>query len=362
MNKLLYLESLRGIAAISVALHHFQYNSILQNNYYVKNSYLLVDFFFVLSGFVIAYNYMDKLTTVKNLFYFQVKRFLRLYPLHFLMLIVFLFKENTIYYFEKLTGIAANIPAFSVNNLGSFIHNIFLTQSFGLDRLTYNHPSWSISTEFYTYLIFGIILVTIRNYKFRFIAMIITIILCLLFLTNFRHENTYESLLRCIYSFFLGALVFNFTKYFKFLFPIWLQYFFFLSSVILVIYGHVIYAPLVVLSFGLLIFSLVKSHNSFLKKILEKPFLVYLGTISYGIYMIHYIVWWQITQFLRFVIKTPTLLTNDGRTIIVFENPFLGAMVTIIGLLIIFLLAHLSYKFFEIPINNLKSKIKITKS
>ena len=162
--------------------------------------------------------------------------------------------------------------------------------------------------------------------------------------------------------FFFGALVFNFTKYFKFLFPIWLQYFFFLSSVILVIYGHVIYAPLVVLSFGLLIFSLVKSHNSFLKKILEKPFLVYLGTISYGIYMIHYIVWWQITQFLRFVIKTPTLLTNDGRTIIVFENPFLGAMVTIIGLLIIFLLAHLSYKFFEIPINNLKSKIKITKS
>ena len=68
MKKILYLESLRGIAAISVALHHFSINSILQNNYYVKNSYLMVDFFFVLSGFVIAYNYMDKLTNIKNYF------------------------------------------------------------------------------------------------------------------------------------------------------------------------------------------------------------------------------------------------------------------------------------------------------
>ena len=119
MKKLLYLESLRGIAAASVALHHFSVNSILQNNYYVKNSYLMVDFFFVLSGFVIAYNYMDKLTNTKNLINFQIKRFLRLYPLHFLVLLAFLFKENAIYYFEKVTGVQPNTPVFSVNNLES---------------------------------------------------------------------------------------------------------------------------------------------------------------------------------------------------------------------------------------------------
>ena len=107
MKKILYLESLTGSAAISVSLHHFSINSILQNNYYVKNSYLMVDFFFVLSGFVIAYNYMDKLTNIKNLINFQIKRFLRLYPLHFLMLVAFLFKENGIYYVSTPSAVDA---------------------------------------------------------------------------------------------------------------------------------------------------------------------------------------------------------------------------------------------------------------
>jgi peptidoglycan/LPS O-acetylase OafA/YrhL len=358
MKKLLYLESLRGIAATSVALHHFSVNSILQNNYYVKNSYLMVDFFFVLSGFVIAYNYMDKLTNTKNLINFQIKRFLRLYPLHFLVLLAFLFKENAIYYFEKVTGVQPNTPVFSVNNLESFVHNVLLAHSFGLERLTYNHPSWSISTEFFTYLIFGIIIIAIRNYKLQLITIIITMLLCIFFLNDFRSETTYESLLRCIYCFFLGVLGFNFFKYIKFSFPVWSQYLFLISSVTLVTYGHKVYAPLIVLSFSLLIMSLVQSKNSLMKKILEKPFLVYLGTISYGIYMIHYIIWWIIAQFFRFVVKIPTVLT-EGNTTIVFENIFFGTSVTIIGLLIIIALSHLSYKFFEVPINNFKSKIKI---
>ena len=358
MKKILYLESLRGIAAISVALHHFSINSILQNNYYVKNSYLMVDFFFVLSGFVIAYNYMDKLTNIKNLINFQIKRFLRLYPLHFLMLVAFLFKENGIYYFQKVTGIQPNTPVFSINNLESFAHNVFLTHSFGLERLTYNHPSWSISTEFFTYLIFGIIIMKIKNYKLQLFTFIIAILLCILFLNDFRSEATYESLLRCIYCFFIGALCFNFFKKIKFTFPVWSQYLFLISSLALVAYGHKVYTPFVVLSFSLLIMSLVQSQDSLMKKILEKPFLVYLGTISYGVYMIHYLIWWIITQFFRFVIKIPTI-SAEGNTTIIFENTFIGTSVTIIGLVIIITLSHLSYKFFEIPINNFKSKIKI---
>ena len=48
------IDSLRGICAIIVAVYHFSSNSILAALPFIKNGFLFVDFFFVLSGFVIA--------------------------------------------------------------------------------------------------------------------------------------------------------------------------------------------------------------------------------------------------------------------------------------------------------------------
>ena len=61
VKKIFYLESLRGLAALSVAFYHFDIGSLLTNNAFVKNSWLMVDFFFVLSGFVIALNFQSKI-------------------------------------------------------------------------------------------------------------------------------------------------------------------------------------------------------------------------------------------------------------------------------------------------------------
>ena len=44
-EKLTYLESLRGIAALTVVIFHWDVNSILNNNF-TKNGWLMVDFFF----------------------------------------------------------------------------------------------------------------------------------------------------------------------------------------------------------------------------------------------------------------------------------------------------------------------------
>ena len=92
-GKILYLESLRGIAALNVAMYHASLvggESFIVTNSFVKNADLMVDFFFVLSGFVIAYNYSDRIFNFASLTQFQTKRFLRLYPLHFLTLLIFL--------------------------------------------------------------------------------------------------------------------------------------------------------------------------------------------------------------------------------------------------------------------------------
>lgn len=73
------LDGLRGIAAIIVLMLHAppQYASHFQ----FQNSSLAVDFFFCLSGFVIAFSYERRLSSFLNLRAFAVARIIRLYPL-----------------------------------------------------------------------------------------------------------------------------------------------------------------------------------------------------------------------------------------------------------------------------------------
>ena len=55
------LDGWRGICALLVALYHFHATSHVEQLGLVRNAYLFVDFFFVLSGFVITYAYADRL-------------------------------------------------------------------------------------------------------------------------------------------------------------------------------------------------------------------------------------------------------------------------------------------------------------
>ena len=151
-NKIYCLESLRGIAALHIAIFHFsqEENNLFKNFDYISASYLMVDLFFVLSGYVIAYNYTNKINSISTLLKFQIKRFFRLYPLHVATLLFFLLYEIVIF----LYPIHFNKIAFSINNITAFLNNIFLTHGIFLNQPTFNTPSWSISVEFYSYLFF----------------------------------------------------------------------------------------------------------------------------------------------------------------------------------------------------------------
>ena len=50
-------------------------------------------------------------------------------------------------------NLESKIEPFEINNLNAFLANIFLIQTF-LNENTFNSPSWSISAEFFTYLVF----------------------------------------------------------------------------------------------------------------------------------------------------------------------------------------------------------------
>src|SRR6266516_6694053 len=90
MARFVVLDSWRGIAACLVALFHLDAYSHLYDVPFLRNSWLFVDFFFVLSGFVIAANYQQRLLDGFGVGRFLLLRLGRLYPLHFAMLALFI--------------------------------------------------------------------------------------------------------------------------------------------------------------------------------------------------------------------------------------------------------------------------------
>ena len=67
---ILPLETFRGILALIIVLHHLKIETFIQKSKVVLNGGLAVDFFFVLSGFVISLNYINKIKSKDDLFNF----------------------------------------------------------------------------------------------------------------------------------------------------------------------------------------------------------------------------------------------------------------------------------------------------
>ena len=150
------LDSWRGVAALLVALFHLNVYSALYSLDFVRNGYLFVDFFFVLSGFVITHSYAHRLGTPEELGAFAIKRLGRLWPLHVVVLLAFVIAESG-KALMAARGASFFIPPFTgPNSLDTIAMNFVFAQSIGIvPHLTWNPPSWSISAEFWTYLIFA---------------------------------------------------------------------------------------------------------------------------------------------------------------------------------------------------------------
>lgn len=358
-EKILYLESLRGIAALIVVFLHFQVNSSFNCNF-TRNGFLMVDFFFVLSGLVISMNYQERISSLNEVFNFQLKRFLRLYPLHLTMLILFLFVECLKYFVEVRMGLTHNNPAFSVNNPTFFVYHIFLVQSFVNDSFSWNGPAWSISAEFYVYLAFAILAVVSKS---RRIAMpylaSVAVVLAFSWLLSSPGMSSNEGLARCLFSFFLGVVGYNLMGSLSGRVPNIFSY----SLLALIIWTLSIADhqsslntfKILPFIFALFILSLVCSKNgNRLKKFLNNRILVYLGTVSYGIYMIHTLVIWVFSQFFRLVLKMEPTLDGSGTPIFAFESAWTSDLITLLFLATVIALAHASYVYLELPCNNLR--------
>ena len=293
------LTSLRGVAAWWVVLYHFQDSFSNHTPQYFTNlidqGYLAVDFFFILSGFVIQLNYgkyfRQDLKT--NYIDFCLKRIARIYPLHLFILFLFIANFLAIYFFSSSKDLHSRYDALY------FIYSIFLVQNWGFSsNLQWNIPSWSISTEFGAYLMFPVIsyyLSKIRIIKtMHFFALVA---IALLGLAYFYYANKYLSLgddipktglFRCIVEFLVGILA---AKHFeKNGMPIFHSHLVFLFGVLTLFLGNLYdfknytYIPA---SFFFFILAFTNSDFIF-SKLLKGRIMHYLGEISYSTYLIHY--------------------------------------------------------------------------
>jgi peptidoglycan/LPS O-acetylase OafA/YrhL len=159
------LDIFRGIFSSLVVLFHLSAFSAtpIINNQFIYNSDLFVDFFFVLSGFVIAYSYQQIKTGAELKLFFK-KRFFRLYPLHLIVLLSFVLIELAKH--SASAFVHVNKVDNAGNNLYTFFTNLFLVNSVkfpGIYDFSWNIASWSISAEMIAYAVFGLTMLLISR-------------------------------------------------------------------------------------------------------------------------------------------------------------------------------------------------------
>jgi peptidoglycan/LPS O-acetylase OafA/YrhL len=205
------LDSWRGICAILVALFHIPLQWHFQGASFVRGSWLFVDFFFVLSGFVIGHAYAGKLSTRKDLVAFVIRRFGRLWPLHFALL-MFVLGAALIKFITRGMGADIEITSNSNNTPYSFLTNLLFLNSFGLhDTVTWNTPSWSISAEFLTNLMFGIafLLAPWGRIPVALALAAVGAVDLLVFSEKNIDTSAQFGLFRCMYGFFIGYVIYR---------------------------------------------------------------------------------------------------------------------------------------------------------
>lgn len=214
------LDGWRGICASLVALFHFRLvwhidvNSHFARAAIVQNASLFVDFFFVLSGFVIAYRYQDRLIArTIRLRDFLALRLGRLYPLHLftlmLMLGIAIFVRSETHDPTQVTWGSVDV------GLVAFVANLLLVQ--GLHTLsspTWNYPSWSISAEFATYLAYAVLWTQLRTRTWiATTVVIVTAPVVILVLNGDTLDVTYDwGFVRSMLGFALGTIAFSASR------------------------------------------------------------------------------------------------------------------------------------------------------
>jgi peptidoglycan/LPS O-acetylase OafA/YrhL len=298
------LGALRGVAATLVlcfhaALFHLGPYFVGATQFSIKG-YLWVDFFFLLSGFVIAHAYGRSFAEGirwSEFARFARARLLRLYPLHLAMLLLLLavvtLRETFFGPHPLLPGLLGHPESFTGRSFGA---NLLLVQALGIFPTdTWNYPAWSISVELYTYTLFPLLWLALTRWAKPVTAIVLTlatVTLALLFWRPpYKLDYSYDlAFLRCAAEFSVGVLLYR--VFVTGLTPALLARDGFGFALLGVIAAALHFgAPdlAMVPLFALLILAAATNDGALRRLFAARP-LQWLGEISYSIYLVHFVV------------------------------------------------------------------------
>ena len=315
---ILPLTSVRFFAAFYVILVH----SVLWSNHvetstwggrFLRTGYTAVGFFFVLSGYILAYVYLDT-SRAFNRRAFWTSRFARIYPLLFASLLLDVPND----FLRRLSS--HGLGSAFLRSFATLLSECALLQSLDGHFRAINGPSWSLSAEAFFYFLFPFIsfwiwrkkgirafllfflfwgcamftplLVTMRNPElfvevdssrlqwavelmpvFRIFEFLSGIVLCSI-QKSLTTRLTSENLNRLAYIFITLACV---------LFAIAIE---FANQIPLLAMSNGLLLPV----YGLLILGLTNIRG-WISSLLSHKYLVILGESSYAIYLLHDPIW-----------------------------------------------------------------------
>jgi len=351
------LDGLRGVAAITVVCFHlFEAYATSHVDQRINHGYLAVDFFFILSGFVVGYAYDDRWDTL-TIKAFLKRRFIRLHPMVVMGAIIgagiFYFQGCAAWDVSKvsaprlLVATALNAclfpaaPSFEVRGVG--------------EMFPLNGPSWSLLFEYIGTLLYTLLL---RKLPTKVLATLVLAAgcglaafaiwgpygdICVGFaLTN---DNMLGGFLRLLFSFSAGLLL---SRVFV---PLKVKGAFWLGSLAIVVLAAVpriggsehlwmngLYDTLCCVAFFPLLVYLGASGK--ITDSVTTRVSKLLGDISYPLYMVHY----------PFIYLYYAWVKNNNLS---FEQSFPGALALVIGSI---LLAYLCLKLYDEPARKFLTK------
>jgi|CXWL01.1.fsa_nt_gi peptidoglycan/LPS O-acetylase OafA/YrhL len=296
--------SLRGWAALMVVFVHFRsflHPSIDPDEvtFFLAKGYLWVDFFFILSGFVMAYVYdfeHPQRHNIRDTFHYLIARIARIYPLHLISLVATLLFFITVALINwRLEKESCCVFDGSLRDAESLVANLFLMHAWGMfDWVTWNLPSWSLSAEFFCYLIFAALLTLDgENRKLALVALSCTAVLfyCLCLATGSDvDENFRLSTVRAASAFTIGIMLFLGRKVISVISERSLTCIQIVASIALLLALHFGLADVLSIALMALIVLITWEDRGYLCNCLTTRHIHTIGLLSFSIYMWHYLI------------------------------------------------------------------------
>lgn len=275
------LTGIRGIAALWVFLFHFPPTHQLP---VFANGYLGVDFFFILSGFILTHAHCRTLSLNRSsILSFFRNRVTRIFPLHLVALSAVI---ATVWLVPDFTQSFA--PDFF--NWHDLPYHIFLVQGWTQFSAGWNGPAWSLSAEWLAYLLFPFMLLSIKKLDIRLVQIFMYILLgaAILFYETTSIEQMSHAgktgVLRMAVGFTVGMLAYRVFQTQKInLHPIFVVVPIFLCTLVTVIQPAI-------LCFFTLAILLCAQGNNILASSLGCKAIVFLGEVSFSFYILQWLI------------------------------------------------------------------------